>query len=87
MDPSPLHVMPPQIFSDALSFASRIALRRGVPEFSMQTSVNANRVTSHSRRVTVESRFVTLALIHDGFALKIYKSSSGEAVEQVLLLS
>lgn len=50
----------------------------------MQTTVNANRVTSLSRKVTAESRFVILALIHDGFALKMYKSSSAEAIEQVL---
>jgi hypothetical protein len=51
----------------------------------MQTTVNANRVTSLSRKVTAESRFVILALIHDGFALKIYKSSSAEATEQVAI--
>ena len=50
----------------------------------MQTIVNTNRATKNSRRVTVESRFVILALTHDGYALRLYKSSSAQPIEQVL---
>ena len=58
-------------------------MRRGIPEYSMRTVVNANSVNKVSRRVTAESRFVILVLTHDGFSLRTYKSSSAEYVEQV----
>jgi len=50
----------------------------------MRTVVNANSASRHSRRVTVEPRFVILVLSHDGFALRLYKSSSAHPIEQVL---
>ena len=49
----------------------------------MRTMVNANSINRHSRRVTVENRFAILAFTHDGFALRIYKSSSAGPIEQV----
>ena len=58
-------------------------MAHGTPEYRMRTIVNANSVTKHSRRVTAESRFVILVLAHDGFALRTYKSSSADPIEQV----
>ena len=64
-------------------FEFRISMERGVPEYKMRTIVNANSVSTHSAKMTAESRFVILVLAHDGSALKTYKSSSATPLEQI----
>lgn len=66
--------------------SNRIGFKSGVPEYKMRTVVNANSASSHSRRVTVEPRFAILVFTHDGFALRLYKSSSAHPIEQVLVV-
>jgi len=58
-------------------------MKNGTPEYGMRTAVNANSATKISRHVTATERFHILVLTHDGFVLKIYKSSSAEPIEQV----
>jgi hypothetical protein len=58
-------------------------MKNGTPEYGMRTSVNANSATKISKRVTATERFHILVLTHDGFVLRIYKSSSAEPIEQV----
>lgn len=60
-------------------------MKDNVPEFASQVVVDSNSASQVSRAVTAQRRFYILALSHDGFEMRIYKSSSLKPIVLVSL--